>query len=162
MDIKDYIVLRQTEAVSSTLNATNNTLTWNIPSTYYSNQRSNVCSVKLIDAYGTANNIRDNKLSILTNLSIQNQSNSGNTLPYLGKLQSGGEASGSDNTSIQADMELLTAPRPTTITFTIINQTTNTGSLLNAVNGAVFVLQFKYYDVEKTTNNLVEQFSPKL
>lgn len=156
MDIKDFIVLRQEEAIFTTLNQFHSTLTWNIPPSYYSNQRDNTCSVMLIDAYSNAANSNDNKLSILTNLSIQNQANSGNTLPYLGKLIDG---------SIETDhinMELLTSARPTTISFNIKNLNNANGVLSGALTGCLFVLQFKYYNAIKTSDNLVEQYSPKL
>ncbi len=159
MDIKDYLVLRQGDAIDGIINNTKNNLVWNIPPSYYSNQRSNTCSVKLIDAYGTNSNFSDQELSVLVNLTVSNQYNTANSSPYLGKLLNGKQNSG-------YAMSLLTSARPTTIEIKLVNETNEInvdgGNPTGSIDGAVFVLEFTYYNSNETAHDLVNQYTPHL
>jgi len=158
MDIKDYLVLRQSDAENPNMNANNNKLKWNIPNTYYSNQRSQSCSVCLINCYGKIENVNDFVLSVKCNLTAGNQYNTANSSTYLGSLHRN-----TDTTSVFSSekMILQTAPRPSTIEIEFINEDTISGALAGQLSGMVVVLQFNYYNAESTSNLLGNEYSPK-
>lgn len=155
MEIKDYVVLRQVDAQNSTIDASQNTLIWHIPASYYSNQRSTSCSVSLIDAFGQDANSNDEVLSVRANLTATNQYNSANSNTYLGKLPLG-------KPSINNAMKLMTTARPTQIEFKLINETQADGLPVAAITGCIFVLEFCYYNSVDTANHLVKQFTPTI
>lgn len=158
MDIKDYLVLRQENAETATLNAGNNKLKFNIPNTYYSNQRSQSCSVCLINCYGKIESANDFVLSVKCNLTAANQYNTNNSSTYLGSINRN-----TDTTSVfnSEKMILQTAPRPNTIEIEFENEVLGP-ALQGELSGMVIVLQFNYYNAEATSLLLGNGYTPKL
>tara|TARA_R100000353_G_scaffold174729_3_gene143332 strand:+ start:897 stop:1376 length:480 start_codon:yes stop_codon:yes gene_type:complete len=159
MDIKDYLVLRQRDAENSTLNNTNNKLKWNIPNTYYSNQRSQSCSVCLINCYGEIEDNNDFVLSVKCNLTAGNQYNTSNTSTYLGSFHKNTTETSLFNSE---KMILQTAPRPNVVEIEFVNEIGTSGGLQGQLTGIVVVLQFNYYNAETTSNLLGNEYAPKL
>ncbi len=158
MDIKDYLVLRQEDAENATLNANNNKLKWNIPNTYYSNQRSQSCSVCLVNCYGKIHSANDFVLSVKCNLTAGNQYNTANSSTYLGSVNRN-----TDTTSVFNSEKLIlqTAPRPSVVEIEFFNEINN-GVLNEQLSGMVVILQFNYYNAETTSNLLGNEYAPKL
>tara|TARA_R100000322_G_C5320895_1_gene160474 strand:+ start:37 stop:519 length:483 start_codon:yes stop_codon:yes gene_type:complete len=160
MDIKDYLVLRQRDAENTTINDTNNKLKWNIPNSYYSNQRSQSCSVCLINCYGEIEDNNDNVLSIKCNLTAGNQYNTSNSSTYLGSFHKNTTETSLFNSE---KMILQTAPRPNVVEIIFENEVASaTGQLQGELRGIVVVLQFNYYNAETTSNLLGNEYAPKL
>tara|TARA_R100001129_G_scaffold184403_2_gene169246 strand:- start:3586 stop:4065 length:480 start_codon:yes stop_codon:yes gene_type:complete len=158
MDIKDYLVLRQEDAENATLDNNNNKLKFNIPNTYYSNQRSQSCSVCLIDCYGDINNVADENLSIKCNLTAGNQYNTNNSSTYLGRICLNNSTTSVFNSE---KMILQTAPRPSVVEIEFFEETNANGALNQTLTGMVVVLQFNYYNAETTSNLLGNEYAPK-
>ena len=158
MDIKDYLVLRQENAENATLNAGNNKLKFIIPNTYYSNQRSQSCSVCLINCYGKIESANDFVLSVKCNLTAGNQYNTNNSSTYLGSVHRNTATTSVFNSE---KMILQTAPRPNTIEIEFENEVLGP-ALQGELSGMVVILQFNYYNAENTSNLLGNDYTPKL
>lgn len=159
MEINDIIVLHQANARNSTLDANNDTLVFDIPATYYTNQRSSVCSISLVDFNFVADATDEYILVYYDNLG-QNQFNSANNGVYLGY----GVCKGANTDSLQStnlnNIKTLVNTRPTTITLKI--KAEGNTALGSAITNAFFVLKFEYSNPVDTTELLLEQYTPTL
>lgn len=159
MEINDIVVLHQANARNTTLDANNGLLTFDIPSTYYSNQRSSVCSISLVDFNFVADATDDYILVYYDNIG-QNQFNSSNNGVYLGYgLCKGANTDPLQLTNLDKIKTLVNA-RPTTITLKLKAQgNTNLGS---AITNAFFVLKFDYANPVDTSETLLNDYTPTL
>lgn len=146
-EICDYIQLNFSDA---TVN--NNVMSWNIPDVYYTNRRSPVCTVKMVEvAMLTSQNTT---LLVKYKNSAQNvysSKNSGAILASAFRKFDGGANTNyvMNNTN---DIEVLTSARPQTISLEIV-QPTDESVLIS--NSAYFVLRFKYYDPDEVAKNFI-------
>ena len=159
MEINDIVVLHQANARNSTLDANNDTLTFDIPSTYYSNQRSSVCSISLVDFNFVANATDEYILVYYDNIS-QNQYNSANNGLYLGYGVCKGDVADALQITNLDKIKTLVSPRPTTITLKLKAQ--GNTALGAAITNAFFVLKFEYYNPIDTSEELLNQYTPTL
>ena len=159
MEINDIIVLHQGDARNTTLDANNDTLVFDIPATYYTNQRSSVCSISLVDFNFVADATDDYILVYYDNIG-QNQFNSSNNGVYLGYgLCKGANTDALQLTNLNKIKTLVNA-RPTTITLKL--KAEGNTALGSAITNAFFVLKFEYYNPVDTTELLLEQYTPTL
>ena len=159
MEINDIVVLHQANARNTTLDANNDTLTFDIPSTYYTNQRSTVCSISLVDFNFVADATDDYILVYYDNIS-QNQFNSANNGLYLGYGVSKGANTDPLQISNSDRFKVLVNARPTTITLKLKAQ--GNTALGAAITNAFFVLKFEYYNPIDTSEELLNQYTPTL
>ncbi len=159
MEINDVIVLHQANARNTTLDANNGILTFDIPASYYTNQRSSVCSISLVDFNFVADATDDYILVYYDDIG-QNQFNSSNNGVYLGY----GLCKGANTDPLQLTnldkIKILVNARPTTITLKLKAQGNN--DLGSAVTNAFFVLKFEYSNPVDTSELLLEQYTPTL
>jgi len=159
MEINDFLVLHQADARNTTLNAGNNTLVFDIPSTYYTNQRSSVCSLSLVD-FGFVEDGTDNYLLVYYDNIGQNQFNSSNNGVYLGHAVCRFDANSTYQTPDVEKVEVLVNARPTTISIKVLAE--GNSPLGAAITNAFFVLKFKYGNAVDTSELLLEQYTPTL
>ena len=152
-EVYDYLVLSKN---SATVNGS--VYSWNIPNAYYSDQRSTVCKVRLIQLHHTKG-AHHHIAYVSTNMGLQNQYNAQidgrnvlavltNPIEQLSSLQAGD------------GMELLTDARPSEIKLTF-----NTNASPNAkVEPDTFlaVLKFSYYNPVETTKQYLETYTPQI
>mgnify|MGYP001165479357 FL=1 len=159
MEINDIVVLHQANARNTTLDANNDTLTFDIPSTYYTNQRSTVCSISLVDFNFVADSTDDYILVYYDNIG-QNQFNSANNGLYLGY----GVCKGANTDPLQISnsdrFKVLVNARPTTITLKLKAQ--GNTALGAAITNAFFVLKFEYANPVDTSEMLLNDYTPTL
>ena len=159
MEINDIVVLHQANARNTTLDANNGLLTFDIPSTYYSNQRSSVCSISLVDFNFVADATDDYILVYYDNIG-QNQFNSSNNGVYLGYgLCKGANTDPLQLTNLDKIKTLVNA-RPTTITLKLKAQ--GNTALGAAITNAFFVLKFEYANPLDTSEMLLNDYTPTL
>jgi hypothetical protein len=159
MEINDIIVLHQADARNSTLDANNDTLVFDIPATYYTNQRSSVCSISLVDFNFVADETDEYILVYYDNIG-QNQFNSANNGLYLGYGICKGRANDALQLTNLNKIKTLVNARPTTITLKL--KAEGNTALGSAITNAFFVLKFEYYNPVDTTELLLEQYTPTL
>jgi len=152
-EVSDYLVLSMNKASVS-----NSVYSWQIPNAYYSDQRSSVCKVQLIQLNHTK--AAHHEIAyVSTNLGVQNQysaqlegrnilavlSNPENT---LGTIQTG------------EDMSLLTSARPSLIQLTFNdNQNPN---VKREPDSFVAVLKFTYFNPVETTRVFLDTYTPQI
>lgn len=158
MDISDILVLHQSQARNSTLDANNDTLVFDIPNTYYSNQRSSVCTITLVD-FNFSKDANDDYVLVYFDTIAQNQFNSANNGVYLGYAINGKANDPLQVTNLNQFKTLVTA-RPSTITLKIKAQ--GNSNLSSAITNAFFVLKFEYSNPVDTGEELSNQFTPTL
>jgi len=152
-EVEDYLVLSKNSAT-----LTGSTYSWQIPSAYYSDQRSTVCKVQLIQLHHTKA-AHHHVAYVSTNLGVQNQFNSqidgrnvlavlSNPNNTLSSLQAGG------------GMTLLTDARPSEVKLTF----NNNASPNVAVTPDTFlaVLKFTYYNPKDTTKEFLATYTPTI
>ena len=159
MEINDVIVLHQADARNTTLNAGNGLLTFDIPASYYTNQRSSVCSISLVDFNFVADATDDYILVYYDNIG-QNQFNSANNGLYLGYGVSKGANTDPLQISNSDRFKVLVNARPTTINLRLRSQ--GNSALGSAITNAFFVLKFEYSNPQDTSELLLEQYTPTL
>ena len=159
MEINDIVVLHQANARNTTLDANNDTLTFDIPSTYYTNQRSTVCSISLVDFNFVADATDDYILVYYDNIG-QNQFNSSNNGVYLGYGVSKGANTDPLQISNSDRFKVLVNARPTTITLKLKAQ--GNTALGAAITNAFFVLKFEYGNPVDTSEMLLNDYTPTL
>ena len=159
MEINDIVVLHQVNARNTTLDANNDTLTFDIPSTYYTNQRSTVCSISLVDFNFVADATDDYILVYYDNIG-QNQFNSANNGLYLGYGVSKGANTDPLQISNSDRFKVLVNARPTTITLKLKAQ--GNTALGAAITNAFFVLKFEYANPADTSEMLLNDYTPTL
>ena len=149
--INDYIVLSKSSGT-----AYNGGFKYNIPATWYSNQRSSVSTVELIQLYQDKDAGHD-MAYIATNLGLQNQfvANGSDGRSILAVLAN----NTTNGTYLTESMNLLTPARPTEI---IIDFYDVDASTKRNPDNFVLTLKFSYYNSKETADNLVNQFTPSL
>ena len=150
MDIKDYIVLGGNTATSY-----NGGYKWTIPPSYYSNQRSSVATVELLQFNHAKNPIHELAF-ISTELGLQNQYASTGGRGVLA-ITENNEAGNS--TYYAGPMKLLTAARPTEIVIYFYGAD---GVTKRTPDEFKLVLQFCYFNAEQTTKELIHQYTPTI
>lgn len=159
MEINDILVLHQSDARNSTLDANNDRLIFDIPAPYYTNQRSSVCSISLVDFNFVADETDSYILLYYDNIG-QNQFNSANNGVYLGHGICKGKANDSLRITNSDRFKVLVSARPTTITLKLKAQgNTNLGA---AITNAFFVLKFEYANPVDTSETLLNDYTPTL
>lgn len=152
-DVVDYLVLSM-----NTASEANSVYSWQIPKAYYSDQRSSVCKVELIQFNHTKGSHHDIAY-VSTNLGLQNQYNAqidgrnvlavlSNPNNSLGSLQSG------------ECMRLLTDARPSLISLAF-----NDNASPNVrKDPATFVatLKFTYFNPVETTKLYLDSYTPQI
>ena len=170
--VDDYITLngRDRQSVSG------NVLTWEIPQTYYSNRRSNVCTVECTSGV-VADNTGLGEVDIVV-ISYenggQNSYSSSNVAPVIGissQTVRGTQAT-YESYLIHATGQILTQARPKRISLRVESAkraslgTDNLPAFSPTVQDTdcqlVITLKFKYYNQLKTASNLEDQFSTTL
>ena len=159
MEINDIVVLHQANARNTTLDANNGLLTFDIPSTYYTNQRSTVCSISLVDFNFVADATDDYILVYYDNIG-QNQFNSAKNGVYLGYGVSKGANTDPLQISNSDRFKVLVNARPTTITLKLKAQ--GNTALGAAITNAFFVLKFEYANPVDTSEMLLNDYTPTL
>ena len=159
MEISDILILHQNDARNSTLDATNDTLVFDIPNTYYSNQRSSSCFLTLVD-FNFSKDQNDDYLLVYFDTLAANQFNSSNNGTYLGY----GICKGGANDPLQVTnldkFKTMVNARPSNITLKIKAQ--GNANLSSAVTNAFFVLKFDYANPVDTGEELLNQYTPTL
>lgn len=160
-NIKDYVTLFLTEAdekpaVLQNGNFEAGAFTWRIPTTYYTNQRSTVCTVSIVNANLTSG---DTHTSVLINYL-----NGGVNIYSKNQKYIIGHAFVSDHTNKafyidDSKIKLLTNARPDKITLDFIKETD--GKSKSMATGSI-TLEFCYYNSESTNANYHNQFTNSL
>lgn len=170
--VDDYVTLnaRDRESVSG------NVLTWVIPQTYYSNRRSQVCTVEVVSG-GVADNIINGPVDIVV-ISYenggQNSYSSSNVSPVIGiATQSVRGSNTNDETfSIAPAGQILTQARPNRISLRV--ESSRRVALGSATKKAfaspvntedcqfVICLKFCYYNQLDTGEALHSSYTPLL
>tara|TARA_R110002153_G_scaffold94328_3_gene227551 strand:- start:465 stop:1007 length:543 start_codon:yes stop_codon:yes gene_type:complete len=171
--VDDYITLNARDRQS----VNGNVLTWAIPQTYYTNRRSQVCTVEVVSGCVAENSVNGSVDMVIISYEngAQNSYSSSNASPVIGIAgQSVRGSNVNDETfSIAAAGQLLTQARPNRISLRVEssrraslgNGTTPAFALVpNDANDCQFVicLKFKYYNQLKTASNLEDQFDMPL
>ena len=153
--IEDYLVL-----ASSTSSKANNIFTWNIPNAYYSDQRSTVCKVELIQLHHTKGTGHHQIAYVATNLGVQNQ--------YCGQLGGRnilGVLNNNKNTQSTLPegqcMSLLTPARPSKIQLTFWDGADPTNATVSP-DSFVATLKFSYFSPIETSKTYLEAFTPQI
>jgi hypothetical protein len=154
-NIKDYVTLFLNDAVVSA-NAT--LFTWSIPATYYSNQRSRVCSVSVV----SANIITDVELKTIIldyvngGFNTYSSSNGRHIVAHLGVSDFTNKIFETSHRS--EPINLLTNARPDKIQLKFFNGLN--GSLNeDDLDFGCITLAFTYYDAEETNKQLHNQYT---
>jgi hypothetical protein len=167
--VDDYITLNGRDRQS----VNGNVLTWEIPQTYYSNRRSNVCTVECSTGVVTDNTgLGDVDIVVISwENGAQNSYSSSNAPPVLGIARQTvrGTTTTDESFSIIGTGQLLTQARPNRISLRVESArraslgTVNNPSFSPTVQDGdcqfVITLKFKYYNQLKTASNLDDQFS---
>jgi len=168
--VDDYITLNSRDRQS----VSGNVLTWQIPQTYYSNRRSNVCTVEVVTGVISDNIVNGPVDAVVISYEngAQNSYSSNNAPAVLGiSSQSVRGSSYNDETFlIRGSGQLLTQARPNRISLRIeSSRRESLGSDTKAAFASppsdaddcqfVITLKFKYYNQLKTATNLEDQFS---
>jgi hypothetical protein len=154
-NIKDYVTLFLNDAVVSA-NAT--LFTWSIPATYYSNQRSRVCSVSVV----SANIITDVEFKTIIldyvngGFNTYSSSNRRHIVAHLGVSDFTNKIFETSHRS--EPINLLTNARPDKIQLKFFDGFNN---LLDEddLNYGCITLAFTYYDAEETDKQLHNQYT---
>jgi len=152
MEIQDYIVLSKTAGT-----AYNGGFKFQIPLNWYSNQRSSVATVELVQFYHKKGSGHD-MAYITTNLTAQNQyvasgMQGKNILAVLMNNKN------SNSQYLLEQMKLLTTARPTEIELQFYDVD---GATKSSPDEFVATLKFSYYSPEETAEKLTNQFTPAL
>lgn len=153
LNIKDYVTLFIHEADE---NPSNGIYTWRIPSTYYTNQRSTVCTVSVVSANLTPAQTHNSVLIDYANGGVNSYNK--NQRYIIGHAQ----LMDHTNKSFFIDggnIELLTTARPDTITLKFVKE--NDGLEKEMTNGTV-TLQYCYYNADSTNANYHNEFTRTL
>jgi hypothetical protein len=160
-DIKDYVTLFTSTGVPDDA-ANPSHYTWNIPQSYYSNQRSSICSVSCVGANITTKNSYNSVIVVwdggTTNSYEQNQRAVLFHPTAVGfPVATGNKAF---HTSPDANkIELMVRPRPSTITLAFVGEA---GVRDKYIATGCITLCFSYYNQEASTKLLMDQYTPTL
>ena len=149
-NVPDYLMLYKVDAVNN-----GGKYTWNIPSSYYSNQRGQVCYVSLCDCLVDDTGV-DEEIAVKYHSGGQNYHSTKNSGAYLGGLSTSVESAGHSHHKYDADrVKLLVSARPTTIELSTVNCNDD----LVELDEVIFVLKFEYLNTENTNNQYINTFS---
>lgn len=161
LNIKDYVTLFLSEAD----NPSNGVYTWRIPQTYYTNQRSTICTVSVVAANLTPASLHNSVLIDYANGGVNSLHAKFKPLD-VPKSQRYiiGHAKVMDHASKsffidKGNIELLTTARPDIITLKFVKE--NDGLEKEMTNGTV-TLQYCYYNADSTNANYHNEFTRTL
>lgn len=152
-NIKDYVTLFLNEADE---NPVDGVYRWLIPTTYYTNQRSTVCTVSIVAANLTPVQTHNSVLVDYANGGVNSYNKKQRYIIGHAKLMD------HTNKSFYIDggkIKLLTNARPDSITLKFIKE--NDGLEKEMANGTI-TLEFCYYNAESTNANYHNQFTNSL
>jgi len=152
-NIKDYVTLILSEADE---NPSNGIYRWLIPTTYYTNQRSKVCTVRIVNANLTPTSLHNSILIDYANGGLNSYNKKQRHVIGHAKLMDHSNKSFYINDS---KIYLLTNARPDSITLKFIKESDAQEKLM--ANGAI-TLEFCYYNAESTNESLHNQFTNTL
>ena len=160
-NIKDYVTLFFDES----LTVFNSTLfTWSIPASYYSNQRSRVCSVSIVDATITTDTLFKSILIDYINGGFNSYSTAKrrNVIGQMSIVETSGGLSTYVISHVSEPIRLLTNARPDKIQIKLL-KTDNTEirdtDIYFIGAGGCITLAFTYYDAEETDKQLHNQYT---
>ena len=140
-NVPDYLTLHKSDAIDNS-----DVYSWNVPQSYYTSARGNVCFVSLVSA--SVDDAEDSSLVVKYH-GGQNANNTKNDGSVIGTLcLSTSAANPKYSYNSAANVELLINARPSVITLSVSDIANATLGLTNAV----FVLKFTYLDPE--TSNM--------
>jgi hypothetical protein len=154
-NIKDYVTLFFDES----LTVFNSTLfTWSIPVSYYSNQRSRVCSVSIVSAnISTDVEFKTIILDYVNGgFNTYSSSDRRNIVAHLGVSDFANKVF--ETSHVTEPIRLLTNARPDKIQLKFLKDD-NTEIVYNDMYGGCITLAFTYYDAEETDKQLHNQYT---
>ena len=165
-NVEDYVTLNAIDKMS----LSNNVMTWAIPQTYYSNRRSQVCTVECVTGLASDDQTAGNDGIVISyENSAQNSYSSGNNAPVIALSTQTSRVSNSNYEShtLIGCGRLLTQARPNIISLRIeTSQRENLGTFTTppAATDAQFVicLKFCYYNQLDTGEALHSSYTPLL
>ena len=152
--IPDFISLYSSDA-----NRSSNTLTWNIPQSYYNTTRGNVCYVSMVQSIVQTNEAKTN-LIIKYNSGVQNQystKNDGAIIGTMGVTESPGTLNDFYSTSNQEPIKCLISARPSQIILAINTLDDTVIDTTHIQFNGIFTLKFEYLDAKEEIKNLKHQ-----
>lgn len=156
--VPDYITLYDGNATASATSS----LTWNIPDSYYTNTRGNVCYVSLVQSIIQTTSVNDN-LVIKYVSGVQNQyttKQDGAVIAMMG-VQTGEGQGGSEldcyTPTITEPIKCLISARPTQIKLDIKEIDDTAVNVSDAGFSGIFTLKFEYLDTKEEIKNLKNQ-----
>tara|TARA_R110000796_G_scaffold1090_1_gene4201 strand:- start:6 stop:509 length:504 start_codon:yes stop_codon:yes gene_type:complete len=160
-DIKDYVTLFTSTGVPD--DASNPAhYTWNIPQSYYSNQRSSTCSVSCVGANLTTKGIHPSVIVTWEGGTTNSYEQDQREVLFHPTAVGYGYAAGSKFFHTSPDtniIELMVRPRPNTITLAFVGEA---GVRDAYIQTGCITLCFTYYNQEASTDLLMGQFTPTL
>jgi len=159
MDIADYLIL---DDQSGTYDSTLGSFKFNIAPTWYSNQRSSVASVSMIQLSYEQDNSGEVIGYVTSTLNSQNSHFNRSAEPVLGVLTPSTNTNTSFSTNstydINEPIKHLTAARPSQFNLTFRSLD---GSAVPP-DEFMIVLKFEYYSPTSTARNLGDEYTPTL
>jgi hypothetical protein len=153
LNIKDYVTLFLSEADEKPANGI---YTWRIPQTYYSNQRSTVCTVSIVAANLTPTSLHNSVLVDYANGGINSYNKKQRHIIGHAQVKDHGAKSFFID---KGNIELLTNARPDKITLKFIKES---DALEKEMANGTITLQFCYYNAEETNANYHNEFTRTL
>lgn len=155
LSIKDYVTLLLTDADE---NPEDGVYTWNIPTTYYTNQRSNVCTVSIVGC--NLQTVASQATLVINYVNGASNIYSKDNQTYLiGHCEYHADhGTHGAYTIIDRQINLLTTARPNKITLEFLND----NLVLNDMATGIVTLEFCYYNAEETNDNLHNQYTNTL
>lgn len=155
LSIKDYLNLFLGDA--NVLSA--GIYEWDIPSTYYTNQRSTVCTVSVCGANLKSAGPHTNLMIEYSNggRNIYSKDNNTYVIAHCQHEDSGGGGNALYKAFSQ-DIQLLTTPRPQKIRLRFIHS----NNANQAMESGCVTLKFCYYNAEETNKDLHNQYTNTL
>jgi len=155
MSIKDYVSL----FIGDATNISTGVYEWDIPATYYTNQRSTVCTVSVVGSSLYASGPHTNLMIEYRNGARNTYSQNNNTY-IISHTQH--EYSASNTTSyyksFKEDIELLTTARPEKIRLRFLHD----NGVSQSMGSGCVTLKFCYYNAEETNHELHNQYTNTL
>lgn len=155
MTIKDYVTLFLNEG---TLISTG-IYEWQIPSTYYTDQRSTVCTVSVVGANIASSGTHTNILIEYSNGGNNIYSKDNNTYVIAHcQHESTGAGGNSLYKAFPQEIELLTTARPQVIRLRFLTGTKG----VQAMDNGCITLKYCYYNSEHVNKDLHNQYTNTL
>jgi len=156
-ELPDFLTLNSGDALDPA--PTNATFTWNIPSSYYSPDRSSTCYVTLVNCFCDPMGVLKNYLVVMKD-GASNYSNTSNNGIVLGGLDLNAAASYNFQGSSSA-LQPLISSKPATITLEI-QDLAGTLVALPAGHDLVVTLRFDYIAPKEQVAGMLSTFQPNL